>query len=105
MGENIGDASGVAVGLHAYRLSLKGQPAPMIDGLTGDQRFFFGWAQVWQSKYREQALIQQVATDPHSAAEFRVIGPLRNVDDWYEAFGVKPTDKYYLAPEDRVRLW
>ncbi|GAA0382212.1 M13 family metallopeptidase [Brevundimonas terrae] len=105
MGENIGDASGVAVGLHAYRLSLKGQPAPVIDGMTGDQRFFFGWAQVWQSKYREQALIQQVATDSHSAAEFRVIGPLRNVDDWYEAFGVKPTDKYYLAPEDRVRLW
>ncbi|WP_297798848.1 M13-type metalloendopeptidase [uncultured Brevundimonas sp.] len=105
MGENIGDASGVAVGLHAYRLSLKGQEAPVIDGLTGEQRFFYGWAQVWQSKYREQALIQQVATDPHSAAQFRVIGPLRNVDEWYSAFDVQPTDKYYLAPEDRVRLW
>lgn len=105
MGENIGDASGVAVGLEAYHLSLNGQPAPVLDGVTGDQRFFYGWAQVWQSKYRDEALKQQVATDPHSAAQFRVIGPLRNVDAWYEAFGVQPGDKYYLAPEDRVRIW
>lgn len=105
MGENIGDASGVAVGRHAYHLSLKGQEAPIIDGTTGDQRFFYGWAQVWQTKFRERALIQQVANGPHSPAEFRVIGPLRNVDAWYDAFDVKPGDKYYLAPEDRVRLW
>ncbi len=105
MGENIGDAAGTAVGLEAYHLSLKGQPAPVIDGTTGDQRFFYGWAQVWQSKYREDALKNQIATDPHSPAEFRVIGPVRNVDAWYEAFGVKPGTKYYLAPEDRVRIW
>ena len=101
----LGDAAGTAVGLEAYHLSLAGKPAPVIDGVTGDQRFFYGWAQVWQSKYREEALKQQIATDPHSPAEFRVIGPVRNVDAWYEAFGVKPGDKYYLAPEDRVRIW
>ena len=105
MGENIGDASGVAVGLEAYHLSLNGQPAPVIDGTTGDQRFFYGWAQVWQSKYRDEALKQQVATDPHSAAQFRVIGPLRNVDAWYDAFDVEPGTKYYLTPEERVRIW
>ena len=105
MGENIGDAAGVAVGLEAYHLSLNGRPAPVLDGTTGDQRFFFGWAQVWQSKYREDALRNQIATDSHSPAEFRVIGPVRNVDAWYEAFGVQPGDKYYLAPEDRVRIW
>ena len=105
MGENIGDAAGVAVGLEAYHLSLNGQPAPVIDGTTGDQRFFYGWAQVWQSKYRDDALKQQVATDPHSPAEFRVIGPLRNVDAWYEAFGIQPGTRYYLAPADRVRIW
>jgi len=105
MGENIGDAAGTAVGLDAYHLSLNGQPAPVIDGTTGDQRFFYGWAQVWQSKYREDAHKNQIATDPHSPAEFRVIGPVRNVDAWYEAFEVKPGSKYYLAPEDRVRIW
>jgi putative endopeptidase len=105
MGENIGDAAGNAVGLEAYHLSLNGQPAPVIDGTTGDQRFFYGWAQVWQSKYREDALKQQIATDPHSPAEFRVIGPVRNIDAWYEAFDVQPGSKYYLAPEDRVRIW
>ncbi|QYC09956.1 M13 family metallopeptidase [Brevundimonas nasdae] len=105
MGENIGDASGVAVGLEAYHLSLGGRPAPVLDGTTGDQRFFYGWAQVWQSKYRDEALKQQVATDPHSAAQFRVIGPLRNVDAWYDAFEVKPGTKYYLTPDERVRLW
>ncbi|MBA4803777.1 MAG: peptidase M13 [Brevundimonas sp.] len=105
MGENIGDAAGTAVGLEAYHLSLNGQPAPVIDGLTGDQRFFYGWAQVWQSKYRDDALRQQIATDPHSPAEFRVIGPLRNIDAWYEAFDVQPGAKYYLPPEERVRIW
>ena len=105
MGENIGDAAGVAVGLEAYHLSLNGQPSPVLDGVTGDQRFFYGWAQVWQSKYRDDALRQQIATDPHSPAEFRVIGPLRNVDAWYDAFGVQADDKYYLPPEQRVRIW
>lgn len=105
MGENIGDAAGTAVGLEAYHLSLNGQPSPVLDGVTGNQRFFFGWAQVWQSKMRDDALRNQIATDPHSPAEFRVIGPLRNVDAWYEAFDVRPGDKYYLAPADRVRIW
>tara|TARA_R110002051_G_scaffold27031_13_gene65417 strand:+ start:2665 stop:3105 length:441 start_codon:yes stop_codon:yes gene_type:complete len=105
MGENIGDAAGVAVGLEAYHLSLNGQPAPVLDGTTGDQRFFYGWAQVWQQKIRDEALKQQVATDPHSPAEFRVIGPLRNLDAWYDAFGVGSDSKYYLAPADRVRIW
>jgi putative endopeptidase len=105
MGENIGDAAGVAVGLEAYHLSLNGQPAPVLDGTTGDQRFFYGWAQVWQQKIRDEALKQQVATDPHSPAEFRVIGPLRNLDAWYDAFEVGPDSKYYLAPADRVRIW
>jgi len=105
MGENIGDASGVAVGLEAYHLSLNGAPSPVLDGVTGDQRFFFGWAQVWQSKYRDAAIQNQVANDPHSPAEFRVIGPLRNVDAWYDAFNVQPGTRYYLAPADRVRIW
>ncbi len=105
MGENIGDAAGVAVGLEAYHLSLNGQPSPVLDGVTGDQRFFYGWAQVWQTRYRDDALRQQVTVGPHSPAEFRVIGPLRNVDAWYEAFDVQPGDKYYLTPEDRVRIW
>ena len=105
MGENIGDAAGVAVGLEAYHLSLNGQPSPVLDGVTGDQRFFYGWAQVWQTLYRDDALRQQVTVGPHSPAEFRVIGPLRNVDAWYEAFDVQPGDRYYLPPEERVRIW
>ena len=105
MGENIGDAAGVAVGLEAYHLSLNGQPSPVLDGITGDQRFFYGWAQVWQTLYRDDALRQQVTVGPHSPAEFRVIGPLRNVDAWYEAFDVQPGDRYYLTPEERVRIW
>ena len=105
MGENIGDAAGNAVGLEAYHLSLNGQPAPILDGTTGDQRFFYGWAQVWQSKYRDDALRQQIDTDSHSPAEFRVIGPVRNIDAWYDAFDVQPGDRYYLAPADRVRIW
>jgi putative endopeptidase len=105
MGENIGDLAGVTLGIEGYRRSLGGQPAPVLDGVTGDQRVFYGWAQVWQSKYRDDAIINQVATGPHSLPEFRVIGPLRNLDAWYEAFGVKEGDAYYLAPADRVRLW
>ncbi|WP_374599863.1 M13 family metallopeptidase [Brevundimonas sp.] len=105
MGENIGDAAGVAVGLAAYRLSLNGAEAPILDGTTGDQRFFYGWAQVWQSKYREAALKQQIDTDPHSPAEFRVIGPVRNMDEWYTAFDVQPGQAYYLPEDQRVRIW
>lgn len=104
-GENIGDLAGVTLGLEGYRASLNGQPSPVLDGTTGDQRVFYGWAQVWQTKYREEALRQQVTNGPHSPAEFRVIGPVRNVDGWYDAFDVKPGQTYYVAPENRVRLW
>ncbi len=105
MGENIADLGGNLLGLDAYHLSLKGAESPVLDGFTGDQRVFMGFAQVWQSKYRDEALKQQVATDPHSPAVFRTIGPVRNIDAWYKAFNVQPGDKYYLAPEDRVRIW
>ena len=105
MGENIGDLAGVTLGLEAYRRSLGGAEAPVLDGYTGDQRVFLGWAQVWRGLYRDDALRQQLAQGPHSPAEFRVIGPVRNVDAWYDAFDVEPGDRYYVAPEDRVRLW
>ena len=105
MGENIGDMGGISLGLDAYHASLKGRPALMIDGLTGDQRVFLGWAQVWRQKQRYEALRRQVVTDPHSPAQYRVIGPLRNVGAWYDAFNIKPGDKLYMAPEDRVRIW
>ena len=105
MGENIGDLGGILIALDAYHLSLDGKPAPIIDGLTGDQRFFLGFSQIWRSKYRDDAIRQQVTTDPHSPAQFRVIGTLRNVDAWYDAWGVKAGDKWYVKPEDRVRIW
>ncbi len=105
MGENIADLGGNLMGLDAYHLSLKGAESPTLDGFTGDQRVFMGFAQVWRSKYRDEAVKQQVATDPHSPAVFRVIGPTRNIDAWYKAFNVQPGDKYYVAPEDRVKIW
>jgi putative endopeptidase len=105
MGENIADLGGILLALDAYRASLHGEPAPVLDGYTGDQRVFLGWAQVWRTKSRPDALKQQTAADSHSPARFRVDGPLRNVDAWYDAFGVKPADKLYLKPEDRVRIW
>jgi putative endopeptidase len=105
LGENIGDLGGVTIAHDAYLISLNGKPAPMIDGYTADQRFFFGWAQVWRTLYRDQALRNQVMTDPHSPGEYRVNGVVRNVDAWYLAFGVKPGDKLYLPPEQRVHIW
>ena len=105
MGENIGDLGGLLMALDAYKRSLNGKPAPVINGLTGEQRVFLGWAQVWRSKMRDEALKQQVTTDPHSPAMFRVDGVVRNIDAWYDAFNVKPGDKMYLPPEQRVRIW
>ena len=105
MGENIGDMGGINLALDAYHASLHGKPAPVIDGLTGDQRVFLGWAQVWRGKSRDSALIQQLHTDPHSPPEARVNEVVRNVDAWYLAFDVKPGDKLYLKPEDRVHIW
>jgi putative endopeptidase len=105
MGENIGDLGGVSMAYTAYQLSLGGKPAPVIDGLTGDQRFYLAWAQVWKSKYRDEALLRQLKTDPHSPGMYRANGPLRNLDGWYRAFEVKQGDAMYLAPEKRVQIW
>ena len=105
MGENIGDLGGVSMAYTAYQLSLKGKPPPVIDGLTGDQRFFLSWAQVWKAKYRDESLLTMLKTDPHSPAMYRANGPLRNFDPWYQAWGVKPGDAMYVAPEQRVRIW
>jgi putative endopeptidase len=105
MGENIADLGGINVALEAYHRSLNGKPAPVIDGFTGDQRVLLGWAQAWRGKVREDYVRKQVTSDPHSPRAFRVIGPTRNVDEWYAAFGVKPGETYYLAPDQRVRIW
>ncbi|MEN3278606.1 MAG: putative endopeptidase [Massilia sp.] len=105
LGENIGDLSGLAIAYKAYKISLGGKPAPVIDGLTGDQRFFMGFGQVWRSKMREAQQIVQVKTDPHSPGQFRANGTVMNHPAFYEAFGVKEGDKMYLAPENRVKIW
>ena len=105
LGENIGDVGGVSLAYRAYRMSLNGQEAPVIDGLTGDQRFFIAWAQVWRSMQREAAGRQRLLTDPHSPEEFRANGAARNHDAWYKAFNVTPDDELYLPPEERVRIW
>jgi len=105
VGENIGDLGGLNMAYHAYQLSLKGQPAPVIDGLTGDQRFFLSWAQVWRTKYRDGVLREIVMSDVHSPAQFRVNGPLPNIDAWYQAFHIQPGDKLFIAPADRVSIW
>ena len=105
MGENIADFAGIQVALDAYHRSLGGKPAPVIDGLTGDQRFFLAYAQVWREKQRQDALRNQVTTDPHSPGRFRVLGPVRNVDAWYKAFNVQPGSTMYIPPEQRARIW
>jgi putative endopeptidase len=105
LGENIGDLGGLTVSYSAYHLSLHGRPAPVIDGLTGDQRFFLSQAQVYQSLYRDALLRRLVVSNPHSPPHFRVNGVVRNMDAWYAAFDVQPTDRLYLAPAERVRIW
>ena len=105
LGENIADNAGAIMASRAYKISLKGKPAPVIDGYTAEQRIFMGLAQARRGKARDAALIAQVKSDPHSPAEFRVNGSLRNHPGYYEAFDVKPGDKMYLAPEDRVIFW
>ena len=104
LGENMADLAGLAVAYDAYHRSLHGKPAPIIDGLTGDQRFYLGYAQVWRIKFREPALRSQLLSDPHSPGAFRT-AEVRNIDAWYAAFGAKPGDAMYLAPGDRVRVW
>ena len=105
MGENIADLAGLAMAYRAYQLSLKGKPAPVIDGFTGDQRFFIGWAQGWARKYREDELRKRLLTDPHSPSEYRTNAVVVNLPQFYSAFDVKPGDKMYRAPEQRVKIW
>ncbi|MFJ1471083.1 M13 family metallopeptidase [Massilia orientalis] len=105
LGENIADNSGLAIAYKAYKISLKGKKAPVIDGLSGEQRLYMGWAQVWRTKMREQQQIVQVKTDPHSPGQFRANGTLRNQPGFYDAFKVKQGDKMYLAPQERVIIW
>ncbi|OBK17579.1 M13 family metallopeptidase [Mycobacterium asiaticum] len=105
VGENIGDLGGLSIALLAYQLSLNGEPAPVIDGLTGVQRVFFGWAQVWRTKSRDAEAIRRLAVDPHSPPEFRCNGVIRNLDAFYEAFEVSEDDQLFLEPQRRVRIW
>jgi predicted metalloendopeptidase len=105
LGENIGDNSGLAIAYKAYHLSLHGQKAPVIDGLTGDQRFYMGFGQVWRSKMRDAMQVMLIKTDPHSPGQFRANGTVKNQPGFYDAFGVKPGDRMYLAPKDRVTIW
>ena len=105
MGENLGDLGGLEMAYTAYKLSLKGEEAPVIDGFTGDQRFFMAHAQVWHAAIRDDALRNQVLTDPHAPAAARGSIPERNMDAWYEAFGVKEGDKEFIPPAERVKIW
>jgi len=105
LGENIGDLTGVTMAYDAYKRSLNGQEAPIIDGMTGDQRFFMAWAQVWNGKYREEALRAQIKNGPHSPGKYRANGIVRNIDAWYDAFDITEDDPMYLPPEDRVKIW
>ncbi|WP_153912338.1 M13 family metallopeptidase [Shewanella sp. TC10] len=104
LGENIGDVGGLAMAYHAYQLSLNGKEAPIIDGLTGDQRFFLAWAQVWKEKRTEQSMLSQLRAGTHAPGRYRALAP-RNHDAWYKAFDVKPGDKLYLPEDERVRIW
>jgi putative endopeptidase len=105
LGENIGDLGGLSIAIKAYKMSLNGKPAPKLDGFTGEQRLFIGFAQAFQEKQRPEALRSQIASDPHSPAHFRVNGTVRNVPEFYSAFNVKPGDSLYIAPEQRVKIW
>ncbi|MGI8508033.1 MAG: M13 family metallopeptidase [Gemmatimonadaceae bacterium] len=105
MGENIGDLSGLAQAYRAYHISLNGKPAPVIDGFTGDQRFFLGFAQIWRTKFRDASLRQQLLSDPHSPGMYRAFVPLVNNDAFDAAWNVKPGDRMYLPPADRVKIW
>jgi endothelin-converting enzyme/putative endopeptidase len=105
MGENIGDLAGVTMAHRAYRLSLGGREAPVIDGFSGDQRFFMGWAQVWRTLCREDEMRRRLMVDPHSPGEYRANGTLINIDAFHEAFATRPGDGMWKAPDQRVRIW
>ncbi len=105
LGENIADNSGLTIAYKAYQISLAGKPAPVIDGFTGDQRFFIGFAQVWQSKIRDKFAIELIKSDPHSIPLDRVRGTLANQEAFFKAFDIKPEDKMYVPPEKRTTIW
>lgn len=105
LGENIGDLAGLTIAYRAYKDSLNGEESPVLDGFTGEQRVFLGWAQVWQTKQRDEYTRNQVLSDPHSPAYYRVNGTVVNVPAFYEAFDVKPGDEMYIPPEERVTIW
>ena len=105
LGENIGDLGGISIGLLAYKMSLNGEEPPVIDGFTGIQRVFLGYGQVWRNKYRDEALRQLIMTDPHAPSMYRANGAVRNVPEFYEAFGVTEEHALYLPPEGRVKIW
>jgi endothelin-converting enzyme/putative endopeptidase len=105
IGENIADLGGISAAQEAYRISLGGEEAPILDGYTGEQRFFLGWAQAWREVIREEALRTRIVSDEHSPAQYRVNGVVRNVDGWYDAFQIRPVSALYLAESDRVRIW
>jgi predicted metalloendopeptidase len=104
LGENIADVAGLSAAYDAYRASLGGKEAPVIDGLTGDQRFFIAYAQAWATKMRDASLRNRIATDGHAPGQFRAL-TVRNLDPWYSAFGVQQGQKLYLPPEKRVKIW
>lgn len=105
IGENIGDLGGLSIGYKAYLKSLGGKLAPVIDGLTGPQRLFFGWGQIWRTKYRDTEMVRRLTVDSHSPPEFRCNGVIRNLPEFYEIFGVKEGDKLWLPPAQRVKIW
>ena len=105
LGENIGDLGGITIGLLAYTLALDGREAPVIDGFTGIQRVFLGYAQVWRNKYREEALRLLIGTNPHAPSMYRANGAVRNVPEFYAAFDVVEDDALYLPPAERVKIW
>jgi putative endopeptidase len=105
IGENIGDLGGLGIALKAYRMSLGGEEAPVIDGLSGAERFFLSWAQAWQAKYRDAEALRLLSIDPHSPNEFRCNQIVRNIDVYYDTFGVTPHDALWLPPKDRVTIW
>ncbi len=105
LGENIADLSGMSIAHKAYNIALDGKEAPVIDGWTGDQRFFLGWGQSWQRKYRDAEMVNRLLTDPHSPSMYRSNGPVSNFDAFYDAFDVKPGDELYRAPAERIKIW
>jgi len=103
--ENLGDLGGLSIAFQAYKLSLGGKPAPVINGLTGEQRFFMGWAQAWRTKSSDGYVRQMLLVDPHAPAEFRANGPVGNLQGFYDAFNLKPGDRLYREPGKRIRIW